>query len=245
MRAPRLLGGAALVVLLSLFALSELDSSGVLEARATAETAAPALAGGRLRALPLERVCTTLGETKAVQGKLFRVDSPKLRATIAGSTGNALALTFFILGATSETAPLRSGELRNQLGLELLARDTCNLLYVMWRQEPRSELVVSVKRNVGQSTHAECENRGYHRLRPSRSAPVPRLEPGKRYSLSASIEQGALDVWLDGTSLWHGALDAAALELSGRAGLRSDNLRFDVETLAAELTGGVVGACAH
>ena len=33
---------------------------------------------------------------------------------------------------------------------KLRAEDACNLVYVMWRIEPQSRLVVSVKRNPGQ-----------------------------------------------------------------------------------------------
>jgi hypothetical protein len=207
-----------------------------LEAR---EQAAPA----RSHAVPRERVCSTLGELTPLPGGAWRVDAPKLRATIAGSTGTSLSLGFRLLGETAEQAPLGSGELRQQLGLELAARDQCNLLYVMWRQRPRAELVVQVKRNAGDSTHAECENGGYHRLRPTRTGALPRLESGKTYTLEARIAQGKLEVTIDGAAVWQGPLDRAALELSGRAGLRGDNLRFEVRSLRAELVEGAAGTC--
>jgi hypothetical protein len=196
---------------------------------------AGAPAPSRLRPVPLERVCTTLGALEPAPGAFFRVESPKLRATIAGSSGTAAAISFRVLGVSADAAPLRSGELRNQLGLELLARDTCNVLYVMWRQQPRAELVVQSKLNPAQSAHVECENRGYQRVRPSYSAPVPALEIGKLYTLAARVEQGRLEVSIDGVKVWQGALAAPVLELSGRVGLRSDNLRFEVQTLSAEL----------
>lgn len=200
-------------------------------------------AASRLRAVPRERVCSTLGELAPLPGGAWRVDAPKLRATIAGSSGTSLSLGFRLLGATAEQAPLGSGELRQQLGLELAARDPCNLLYVMWRQLPKPELVVQVKRNADDSTHAECENGGYHRLRPTRIGELPSLVPGKTYTLGARIEQRRLDVTIDGASVWQGPLDRAALELSGKAGLRSDNLRFEVQALSAELVEGALGTC--
>jgi hypothetical protein len=234
-RALIALGGLALTGIAAWL----LRSPGELEASAQAS---PAVAAGVVP-VARERVCSTLGEPKPLSGGAWRVDAPKLRATIAGSSGRALSLTFRLLGETAEQAPLGSGELRQQLGLELAARDQCNLLYVMWRQLPRPELVVQVKRNAGDSTHAECENGGYHRLRPTRSASLPVLVPGKAYTLGARIEQRRLEVAIDGASVWQGPLDGAALELSGRAGLRSDNLRFEVQALSAELVAGAPATC--
>jgi hypothetical protein len=197
----------------------------------------------RLARVSLERVCTTLGEAQPATGALFRVDAPKLRATIAGSSGKAVSLAFAVLGATEELAALASGELRSQLGLELLARDQCNVLYVMWRQGPQPELVVQVKQNAGQSTHAECENRGYRRLRPTQTRALPVLELGKRYTLAARVQHGVLEVTLDGKRVWQGRLDPASLELGGRVGLRSDNLRFEAQTLSVDLAAGTRDRC--
>jgi hypothetical protein len=171
------------------------------------------------------------------------VDDPKLRATVAGSGGRGIELSFRYLGATAIDAKLRSGRDRRQLGLELAARDTCNLLYVMWRIEPVSELVVSVKRNGAQSRHAECENRGYHRLTPALSSPLPELVPAAEHRLRAEIEDGALSVRVDGALAWRGALDGPALELRGKSGLRSDNARFEVLALSADMPGSS-GVCA-
>jgi hypothetical protein len=52
---------------------------------------------------------------------------------------------FTYLGSTGNEARLGSGELRRQFGLKLRAEDACNLVYAMWRIEPESKLVVSVK----------------------------------------------------------------------------------------------------
>lgn len=180
------------------------------------------------------QVCATLGQPVPSPNGLFLVEAPKLRATLAGSRGHGIELGFRYLGPTALDSRLRSGGERRQLGLELLARDTCNLLYVMWRIEPASELVVSVKRNSTQSTHAECENRGYRRLRPAVASPVPELVSGAEHRLHAEVAAGALSVHVDGALVWRGELDAAALELSGKSGLRSDNARFEVLALKAD-----------
>jgi hypothetical protein len=190
----------------------------------------------RLSSVPFERVHATLGAPRANAAGGFSVDDTKLRATIAGSLGRGIELEFRYLGATAQRAALRSGAERSQLGLELAARDTCNLVYVMWRLEPTSELVVSVKQNDGASRHAECENRGYRRLRPDVAGPVPRLEPGGIHRLRAELANGRLHVTLDGERTWEGPLDTAALALSGKVGLRSDNVRFTALAVSADLT---------
>jgi hypothetical protein len=197
-----------------------------------AEPAAPS----RLALAPVStpQVCATLGQPVPSPNGLFLVEDPKLRATLAGSRGQGIELGFRYLGPTALDAKLRSGGARRQLGLELLARDTCNLLYIMWRIEPTSELVVSVKRNGAQSSHAECENRGYYRLRPAAVSRVPELVPGAEHRLRAEVAGGELSVHLDGALVWRAELDAAALELSGKSGLRSDNARFEVLALNAD-----------
>lgn len=181
-----------------------------------------------------DQVCATLGKPLPSGNALFLMEDPKLRATLAGSRGHGVELTFRYLGPTAVDTKLRSGRERRQLGLELLARDTCNLLYIMWHIEPTSELVVSVKRNGSQRSHAECENRGYYRLPPAVAAPVPALVPGAEHRLRAEVAGGALSVHVDGALVWRGRLDPAALELSGKSGLRSDNARFEVLALNAD-----------
>jgi len=202
----------------------------------------PPVPGRTLRAIAPAQICATLGELLPAAAGL-RVDDPKLRATLAGSDGNAIELSFRYLGPTAQTTRLGSGTERRQLGLELSARDTCNLLYVMWRIDPESELVVQVKSNGDQSTHAECENRGYHRLRPTISAPVPTLTPGAEHQLHAEIAGETLSVHVDGSLVWSGPLDDDALALHGRSGLRSDNARFELLELLADERAGALATC--
>jgi hypothetical protein len=215
--------------------------AGTVPAARTPEPAAPS--GLALTPVSMNQVCATLGKPQPSTDGLFLMEEPKLRATVAGSRGHGIELAFRYLGPTALDAKLRSGGERRQLGLELAARDTCNLLYVMWRVEPRSELVVSVKRNGAQSTHAACENRGYSRLRPAVVSPVPELVPGAEHRLRAEIAGAALSVHVDGALVWRGGLDAATLELSGRGGLRSDNARFEVLALNADVPPSSRAAC--
>jgi hypothetical protein len=194
------------------------------------EPAAPSL-----EPVPFELVQATLGTPRAAPAGGFSLEDPKLRATIGRSQGRGIELQFRYLGATAQRSALRSGAERSQLGLELAARDTCNLVYVMWRLEPASELVVSVKQNEGATRHAECGYRGYRRLRAEVATAVPRLEPGAVHELRAELAGGRLRVFVDGERAWEGPLDTPALSLSGRVGLRSDNVRFEALRLLADL----------
>jgi hypothetical protein len=198
---------------------------------------------------PLERVssrdlCTTLGKpAPAPDG--FSIDEPKWRATIPGSLGRRASLRFRFQGPSRETARLRSGQKRAQLGLKLLSPDTCNVLYVMWRHGEKAAIEVSLKRNPGQTTHAECQNRGYSRLAPDHTAKVAALEPGAVHRLAAELEGNSLVVRVDEAVVWRGRLDPSLLPLAGQAGVRSDNLRFDVLELQADLAPNLAPAPCH
>ncbi|HSP77813.1 MAG TPA: hypothetical protein VLQ93_04755, partial [Myxococcaceae bacterium] len=108
-----------------------------------------------------KRIRVTLGELEpGVEGRL-RITKPKVRAVVPAARARVAELRFTYLGATREVAPLRSGELRRQVGLKLRAQDGCNVVYVMWRIAPKAGVVVSVKHNPGKHRHAECGNGGY------------------------------------------------------------------------------------
>ena len=138
----------------------------------------------------------------------------------------------------------RSGEVRRQLGLKLRAQDACNLVYAMWRLEPESKLVVSVKSNAGQHTSAECGNRGYTNIKPRRSHPVPVLRPGDSHRLFATMTGSELQVFIDGHSVWEGSVGHAALDFDGPVGIRSDNTRLELGLRVGPRTGATLSpAC--
>lgn len=195
-------------------------------------------------AVPLARarLCPSLGTLEEGAGGELETRSPKLRAIAQGSGGERASLGFVVLGPTSKEAWLASGEDRRQLGLKLRATDGCNLLYVMWRLEPRQELVVSIKRNPGQRTHAGCGARGYRNLRPRRAAPLPGLRFGEPHTLSAELRSGQLEVRADAAVVWQGPVEVD--DLRGPAGIRSDNLRLRFR-FAADLEPGAAASCSR
>jgi hypothetical protein len=222
-------------------------SCAVGEARpAAAASGGPALAPVRVQDLvvtsgqvePVSDARSTRPAARSAAADHFLIRAPTLRAWVGRESRSAVELEFSYLGATEKDAALASGELRRQIGLELRAQDSCNVLYVMWRIAPVPQLMVSLKSNPGQRQHSECRDRGYTNLAPERSGPLPQLRPGERHVLSAALLPSArssdleLEVKVDGVSLWRGVLPPAAAALAGPVGLRSDNGQFDVRLRA-------------
>jgi hypothetical protein len=178
-------------------------------------------------------LCVTEGTIAAEPAaSSFTVDSPKMRAYVNATPVQSIGARFTYLGATSHDVPLGSGTMRRQFGLKLRAQDACNLVYAMWRIEPESQLVVSIKENPGQHTSAECGNHGYRNIKPQKSAPIPQLRPGDAHTLRAEITKNAVHVYIDETLAWQGLLGADVVKWDERVGIRSDNIRvrFDLHT---------------
>ena len=127
--------------------------------------------------------------------------------------------------------------MRRQFGLKLRAQDPCNLVYAMWRIEPESKLVVSVKSNPGQHTSAECGNRGYHNIKPVHSSPVPVLRSGAAHTLRAEMNGAEMRVYADNNLVWEGSVGPEGGSLSGPVGIRSDNVRLELELRAGQSNG--------
>jgi hypothetical protein len=184
-------------------------------------------------------LCVTHGTLE--KAAKLSVGVPTFRAVALGTTGEAVALDFTYQGNSKETRALASGELRRQIGLKLRAANGCNLVYVMWRLDPRPELEISVKVNPGMATHAECGASGYTKLKkPSYRTAVPALLAGEHHVLQAEIAGDELLAWIDGELAWRGDLPAGVKDITGPSGFRSDNLAYEVNALSAP--SGATGA---
>ena len=174
-------------------------------------------------------LCVTEGTIEELPGQRLSVNVAKMRAYVNAYTQQQAEVRFTYLGGTSNEAPLASGEMRRQFGLKLRAQDACNLVYAMWRIEPESKLVVSVKSNPGQHTSAQCGNRGYQNIKPTRSKPVPILNPGDTHILRAEMNGAELRVFADKSLVWEGSVGPEALTFDGPVGIRSDNARLQID----------------
>lgn len=163
-----------------------------------------------------------------------RIEVPTFRAVAQGRNGDAAAIKLTVLGDTAKTRALKSGQQRRQVGLKLRAENGCNLVYVMWRLDPKPKLDVSVKRNPGERTAKECGADGYQKVKPTFKRFDTTLDDGAPHELRAEIVDDTLTAWIDGRVAWRGTLPATARDLVGPAGIRSDNLAFELASLEVD-----------
>jgi hypothetical protein len=184
-----------------------------------------------------DRLCVTEGAVDQAADHRLTVDAPKMRAYVNRWTTQSAELRFTYLGGTSKESALGSGAIRRQFGLKLRAQDPCNLVYAIWRVDPESKFVVSVKRNPAQHTSAECGNRGYVNIKPRKTSAVPHLEAGQSHTLRAEMNNAQLSVLVDNHEVWEGDVGSDAAKLNGPVGIRSDNARLEFELLTREPEG--------
>lgn len=197
-----------------------------------------AACGSNLEAAPertvkLVPITDTLCVTKGAAKVGATVIEPTMRAIALGSRGDGAALEWVYRGDTATTRELASGSARRQVGLKLRAQDSCNVVYVMWRLDPKPMIEVSIKVNPGKATHAECGAEGYTKIKPTRGWPVPVLADGDRHTLRAAIAGDDLTAWVDEHVVWRGTLPEVARTINGPAGIRSDNLSFELVGFSA------------
>jgi len=191
--------------------------------------------------VPHRKLCVTEGAIEQASGNRMSVNVPKMRAFVTVATTQDVEARFTYLGKTADEKPLGSGEMRRQFGLKLRAQDACNLVYAMWRIEPESKLVVSVKSNPGQHASAECANRGYRNIKPVHSRPVPVLRPGATHTLRAELNEAELRVYADNNLVWEGNVGPLGGPPNGPVGIRSDNAKLEIELRAGQSSGSHPG----
>lgn len=174
-------------------------------------------------------LCVTKGKVETASGRGLKVDVGGMRAVVGAEPSRVAELAFTYRGPSVTTSPLASGEVRRQIGLKLRAKDSCNLVYVMWRTEPTSGVYVQVKSNPGKSTHAACGAGGYTTIKAVESKPTRAALAGEAHVLRAEMEGKALRVSADGEVVWEGLLPNEALAFDGPAGVRSDNGSYEFE----------------
>jgi hypothetical protein len=196
---------------------------------APAETKQPVDGMKQVRRVAL---MVTDGQVNENKGGFLTIDAPEVRATQLARTSKGARLEFTYQGPSKKESKLASGDVVHQIGLKLRSKDTCNLLYVMWKLEEKERIAVSVKRNPGQSTHKECGANGYMNIAPDfaeKPENLPSGKDGKSHTLEATVskkdkESYALVVKADGKEVWKGTIEAKVLDdIDGPPGFRTDN----------------------
>ncbi len=192
-----------------------------------------------MRMIAVERtmLCVTEGTLQVAPQQRLSVNVAKMRAVVNRTTSSTIAAHFTYLGPVAEEAKLASGASRRQFGLKLHAQDACNVVYAMWRFEPESKVVVSVKSNPGQHTSAECGNSGYSNIKALHSSPTPIVHTGDSHWLRAEMNGSRLRISIDSGVVWDGNIGRAAADLHGPVGMRSDNAKLEIELEAGESPG--------
>jgi hypothetical protein len=180
--------------------------------------------------------CPTAGAITSTGPREMRVSASGMRGVVAGDSSRSVEIAFVFRGPSRTVVALANGEMRQQIGLKLRARDTCNVVYVMWHVAPTPGVAVSVKSNPGLTTHAECGDRGYVNLRSTISAVTPVIARDQPHVLRADLDGDLLRVRADGVEVWEGRLPREAFAFDGPVGTRSDNGTFD---FALRVPGGV------
>ena len=182
-------------------------------------------------------LCLTEGAVQNGPGERLSVEVPKMRAHVNTWTAQAIEAQFTYLGPTAEESRLGSGEIRRQFGLKLRAQNACNLVYAMWRIEPESKIVISIKSNPAQTKSSECGNRGYQNIKPHRAVAVPTLRPGDTHRLGVELDGEDLRVFVDDREVWQGSVGPESMSLNGPVGIRSDNARLALDLRAGAYVG--------
>lgn len=211
-----------------------------ISSRAPTPVASVARSDAPLAPIDSASLCVSSGRVDSPGARRFHIDAGGVRAVVAGDHGTAAEIAFIYRGPSSTPVPLANGELRRQIGVKLRARDTCNVVYVMWHIAPSSGIFVSVKHNAGASTHRECGASGYINVKPESSTPPSLIERDDLHRLRADLRGGVLEVMADDVLVWRGRLPSEAFAFDGPAGLRTDNGIFDLEL---RVPGGAASSC--
>ena len=180
--------------------------------------------GPRISKIDSSGLCVTQGEVRDAGSGKFEVDSPAMRAVVAGSDPAMAELRFLYKGPTSETRALANGEVRRQVALKLRAEDSCNVVYVVWRFEPESKVVVQTKKNPGKHRHRECGDEGYETIAARHVKRVAAPAENDEHRLEARLRGDELQVVIDGELVWEGDL-ASKADFTGPVGVRTDTTR--------------------
>jgi hypothetical protein len=181
-----------------------------------------------------DELCVRAGGLPVTDASSWVSHEPRLRAIASNSAGQHARMVFRYLGPATS----RQRGVRQEIGLELLSRDECNLVSTTWRIGTRSVMLATVKTNRDFTRLEECGARGARKLRPFWQMPVERPVIGSTHELAATIRQGLLEVQLDRQPVLRAVIKGQNPPATGSSGVRSDHvklelLRFEADVLDA------------
>jgi hypothetical protein len=185
-----------------------------------------------IRVVPPRELCVTSGRLHPMSDGRWFSTRPTLRATAPPSAGQHAAVTFRYLGSAEKGGADAS---RQQLGLELLSRDSCNSIHVTWRLDEPAFVVAFVKSNPDFTRDSYCAERGARNLRPFWKVAVEPPEAGSVQELSAVLERGLLEVRIDRLPVLRAVTAGYDVPAFGRSGLRADNVDFELIRFEADV----------
>jgi hypothetical protein len=178
----------------------------------------PILAVGQL---PIPDTNVTNGSITVKDNTIY-VNSDTSRISFPESTGEGIYIKARYEGPSSDIVPFASGAVVEQVGVKLREVNTCNLVYIMRRIKPLSNVTIQIKENPGLSTHTECGDKGYSTIA---TIPVPENYPGDEITLSAKFYEDTLVVWCNGQKVFSGIVN---FKYSGNTGIRTDNIKTSI-----------------
>lgn len=175
-------------------------------------------------------LCVTAGKIGTLPAHRLSIDSADMHATLNRETPQDVEAHFIYLGPAGDENHSSSEPVRRQIGLELLAADPCNKVYVSWRVEPESKIVVAVKSNPGVHVHSQCGARGVTAVEPALSIPLPPVRVGApvAHTLRAELSGAQLKVSADSVVVWQGTLPAETTNIHGPVGIHCDNAKLEM-----------------
>ena len=195
----------------------------------------------RSRSKPVGELCVTRGVIAKAA-----ITEPTVRAFAPSAGRRCRAARRSRSRATPQSSrALANGQDRRQVGLKLRAQDGCNVVYVMWRLDPKPKLDVSVKRNPGKRTHEECGADGYTKVKPTRRVRTPAGVDFGSHAHAARRDRRATNCSRGSTARSPGRAGSRTkrARLSGPAGLRTDNVELANLELSAAPHAGTALAC--
>jgi len=154
----------------------------------------------------------------ALGGPRVRKSVRPAATVVAIDEGDDVELAVSYQGPADAVDPDTEHALVRQLGFTLQIGETRRVVYVTWRFEPETKLVVVVSE--------DDRSHEYKSLEPDFRAPLPPMLPDAAHVIGVSTYKSWLLVRVDRKVVWGGLLQGESAALRGPLAFRTENARF-------------------